>query len=261
MDKLELLNSLRDDASTKLPHRQSDALAAFQSRAQMVIRKVFGDSSHYLEDCRNIKFFPGIAFSGMRDSVYDEAWTSGKNRLIALCKTMIEDLQLSEPAKPASATPKHTRHHSNRIFVVHGHDEEMKLAVARFLEKLDLTPIILHEQPDKGRTVIEKFLDYSDVGFAIVLLSPDDMGYPKEKNPNAATPRARQNVILELGFFLGKLARQQVLALHKQVPDFDMPTDYAGVLFKPFDAHGAWRFELIKELKAFGYHVDANKVV
>jgi predicted nucleotide-binding protein len=137
----------------------------------------------------------------------------------------------------------------------------MKHSVARVLEKLGLEPVILHEQPDKGRTVIEKFVDYSDVGFAVVCLSPDDLAYANGSAPEVARPRARQNVVLELGFFLGKLGRERVLVLHKEVEGFEMPSDYAGVLFKPYDAHGNWCFQFVQELAACGYKVDANRLL
>jgi predicted nucleotide-binding protein len=150
---------------------------------------------------------------------------------------------------------------SNQVFVVHGHDDKMKTTVARVLEKLGLDPIILHEQPDKGRTVIEKFIGHAEVPFAIVLFSPDDVGYQSDAKPESVRPRARQNVVLELGFFLGKLGRAHVLVLHRQVPNFELPSDYAGVLFKPFDDAGAWRFELVKELNAAGFNVDANRLI
>jgi CAP12/Pycsar effector protein, TIR domain len=64
---------------------------------------------------------------------------------------------------------------SRKVFIVHGHDGEAKLSVARFIEKLDLKPVILHERPDGGKTIIEKFERYSDVGFAVVLFTPDDL--------------------------------------------------------------------------------------
>lgn len=150
----------------------------------------------------------------------------------------------------------------NQIFVVHGHNEEMKQAVARTLEKLDLKPIILHEQPNQGRTIIEKFAEYADsVSFAVVLLSPDDIGYRKDQSSEAAKFRARQNVILELGFFLGKLGRHNVITLFKNDPDFEGPSDYDGVLYTPFDISGRWQFDLVRELKSAGYDVDANKLV
>lgn len=149
----------------------------------------------------------------------------------------------------------------NQIFVVHGHDNEMKEAVARTLEKLDLKPIILHEKPNQNRTIIEKFTEYADgVSFAIVLLSPDDIGHERNESSEPIKYRARQNVILELGFFIGKLGRSNVTALFKKIPDFELPTDYVGTLYTPFDEAGRWQLDLAKELKSVGYNIDANKL-
>lgn len=145
-----------------------------------------------------------------------------------------------------------------RVFIVHGHDEEAKQSAARCLEKLELKPIILHEQPSQGRTIIEKFEDYADVGFAVVLLTPDDVGAAKDDIDNLR-PRARQNVIFELGFFIGKLERQRVCALHKG--DVEIPSDFAGVLWVPMDPEGAWRLILGREMKAARLDVDLNKLV
>jgi predicted nucleotide-binding protein len=137
----------------------------------------------------------------------------------------------------------------------------MKQEVARILEKIGFEPIILHEKPSEGRTIIEKLTDYSDVSFAIVLLSPDDLAYPKNKLAKEAKPRARQNVIFELGFFFGKLGRKHVLVLHQEESNFEMPSDYSGVLYVPYDNSKQWQSNLIKELKACGYDVDANKLL
>lgn len=147
-----------------------------------------------------------------------------------------------------------------RIFIVHGRDEEAKLSVARFLDKLDLDPIILHEQPDKGRTVIEKFEDYSDVGFAVVLLTPDDEGRARDSSEDLR-PRGRQNVTFELGFFVGKLGRDRVCALYKEEKRFEFPSDYLGVLYLPLDPGGGWQLKLAQEMKAGGLEVDLNKAI
>jgi predicted nucleotide-binding protein len=142
------------------------------------------------------------------------------------------------------------------VFLVHGHDEEAKQTVARFIEKLGLEPIVLHEQPNKGLTIIEKFEDYSDVGFAVVLLTPDDIGASKS-SPKNTRSRARQNVILELGFFIGRLKRHQVCALHKG--DLELPSDYLGVLWIPMDAD--WRNGLAREMNAAGLEVDLTALI
>jgi predicted nucleotide-binding protein len=157
--------------------------------------------------------------------------------------------------------PKHKQATlTNDIFLVHGHDEEMKQAVARTLSKLDLNPIILHEQPNQGKTIIEKFEKNSDVQFAIVLLSSDDMAFTKTTSPKDARPRPRQNVVLELGYFVGKLSRERVFAL-KRDGNLELPTDISGVVYTLYDAAGHWRFELVRELKAVGYPVDANALL
>jgi predicted nucleotide-binding protein len=144
------------------------------------------------------------------------------------------------------------------VFVVHGHDKAAKESVSRFIEKLDLHPIILHEQPNEGRTIIEKFEDYSNVGFAIVILTPDDIGGPRNK-PDEQKPRARQNVIFELGYFVGKIGRRKVCALYKE--DVEMPSDYDGVLYVPMDSNDGWQVKLAKEMKQAGLKVDLNKVL
>lgn len=143
-----------------------------------------------------------------------------------------------------------------KVFVVHGRNEVMRETTARFLEKLLLEPIILHEKPNQGRTIIEKFTDYADVGFAVILLTGDDRGGLADLPYDKQQLRARQNVILELGYFLGRLDRQKVCALYEE--GVEVPSDYDGVLFLKLDQRGAWKFELAREIKAAGIYVDMN---
>lgn len=144
------------------------------------------------------------------------------------------------------------------IFIAHGRDEGTKEAVARFISTLELNPIILHEQPNAGRTIIEKFEDYSNVSFAIVILTPDDIGTSKDM-PSNQKERARQNVILELGYFLGKLGRDRVCALYKS--EVEIPSDYKGVLYIPMDEKGAWKLQLGKEIKQAKIDIDLNRAI
>lgn len=129
--------------------------------------------------------------------------------------------------------------------------------MARFLEQLGLKPIILHEQPDKGRTIIEKFEAHANVGFAVVLLTPDDDG--GLAGSGSLAPRARQNVILELGYFIGKLGRSRVCAL--KAPVVEEPSDMTGVLYVPLDVYGNWKIQLARELKAAMIDVDLNRAL
>ena len=145
---------------------------------------------------------------------------------------------------------------TNQVFLIHGRDHGTKETIARFLESLDLHPIILHEQPDGGRTIIEKFEDYAQTSYAVALLTPDDVGGPDHDN---LKPRARQNVILELGFFLGSLGRGRVAALLKG--DLELPSDYLGVLYIELDENNGWKINLAKELKAAGFDIDLNRLL
>ena len=144
---------------------------------------------------------------------------------------------------------------SKSVFVIHGRNNEPKQTVARFLERIGLNPIILHEQPDRGRTIIEKFEDHADVRFSVVLLTPDDVGSLQEEQGDLK-PRARQNVIFELGYFIGRLGRQRVCTLIEG--DVEIPTDYVGILYNRLDSAGGWKMKLITELKNVGFNVDAN---
>jgi predicted nucleotide-binding protein len=145
---------------------------------------------------------------------------------------------------------------SKRIFVVHGHDDGPRYAVARFLEKAGFEAVILSEQPNQGRTIIEKFEAHADVGFAVILLTPDDEGSARGKD---LQPRARQNVILELGYFIGRLGRDRVCALRSA--GLEIPSDILGVIWTEYDKNGGWRTGLAKELQAAGYVIDWNKVM
>ena len=145
-----------------------------------------------------------------------------------------------------------------KVFIVHGRNDTLKVSVARLLEKVNLKPIILHEQPNLGRTIIEKFLDYSDVAFAVILLTGDDRGGPAQDPPEKYRLRALQNVILELGYFIRALGRKRVAAIYQQ--DVEIPSDYSGVLFIPHDESGIWQLRLAKEIRASGIRVDLNKL-
>lgn len=155
------------------------------------------------------------------------------------------------------AEPRLIRPTSKRIFIVHGHDGEAREAVARFLSTIGFEPVILHEQANKGRTVIEKVEGNSDVGFAVVLLTPDDMG--RAKSDTELEPRARQNVLLELGYFIAKLGRERVCALKRG--EVMIPSDFAGVVWEEMDHSGGWKTRLGRELEAAGQQIDWNRVM
>lgn len=148
---------------------------------------------------------------------------------------------------------------SDKVFIVHGQKEGPRDAVARFIAQLGLTPVILQEQASEGRTIIEKFERYSDVAYAVVLLTADDRGGLIDADASTYLPRARQNVILELGYFVGRLGRGHVCVLHE--PGVEIPSDFHGVVYVALDAGGAWRLMLAKEMKVAGLDIDLNRAL
>lgn len=258
MNKLKLLEELRKEV-TELKFQDENTRDALTRKAEMLLRNFYGEGCKYLDDLDEIDYWPGVYPT--TDQRERETWLAGQKQFINLLNTLIEEANLFDAQKPVKNTKIQSSILTNDVFIVHGHDEAMKQAVARSLQKLDLNPIILHEKPNQGKTIIEKFTEYAKVSFAIVLLSPDDKGFSSKETSEKAKFRARQNVILELGYFLGKLGRDRVLVLYKESKNFEMPSDYSGILFVPFDSGNRWQFDLAKELKACGFDIDANKIL
>jgi len=148
---------------------------------------------------------------------------------------------------------------SNKVFIVHGHDISAKESMARTLEKAGFEAIILHEQADAGMTIIEKIEKYTDVSFAVVLYTECDLGRAKELKESESKYRARQNVVFEHGYLIGKLGRKNVCALVKG--NVETPGDISGVVYIPMDENGAWKMQLCKNMQAIGLTVDANKMI
>lgn len=262
----------------QLPY-DSPKFEKWQRDTRLALTNTFGDDSNHIHDFNRIDYFgSGVWAPGTPDSLVQEDYVGGLESAEALLESMIDEIkeywedekqttssstrgekqQDGEQTLKSSRAQRNDRPSSNKVFVIHGRDEEAKQTVARFLEKLSLKPVILHEQPNKGRTIIEKFEDHADVGFAVVLLTPDDVGSLKDE-ANNLKPRARQNVIFEFGYFIGKLGRKRVCALVQG--NVEKPSDYDGVLYIPLDNADGWKMKLIKELQSAGFEVDANKAI
>ena len=141
----------------------------------------------------------------------------------------------------------------SKVFIVHGHDGELKEAVARVIERQGIKSIILSEQVNRGATIIEKIEVNSDVNGAICLFTSDDFG--RGKNESIDNPRARQNVVFEAGYFVGKLGRENVILISDG--NIELPSDLQGVVYSN---KNEWKFQVLKELKAIGYYIDYNKI-
>ena len=197
-----------------------------------------------------IIYSPSIMFNEGERYVRDIS-----DRVFEECSSQIQEATPKSNAltsdKPSKTMDK------SKVFIVHGHDGEAKQAVARFVEKIGFEAIILHEQASSGKTIIEKIEANSNVGFAIVLYTPCDLGASKEK-PDQQKPRARQNVIFEHGYLIGKIGRKNVCALVKG--DIEKPNDISGVVYIKIDEGDGWKYTVAKEMKTCGYDIDLNKI-
>ena len=178
---------------------------------------------------------------------------------ISILESLLERIDLlSEPPAKIDGKPEtETKGDLSKVFIIHGHDNEVKQEVARFIEKLNLEPIILHEKANAGNTIIEKIEEHSNVGFGIALYTPCDVGAKKTANPDLQD-RARQNVVFEHGYLIGKLGRKNVSALVKG--DIEKPNDISGVVYISLD-DGHWKINLAKELRVSGFEIDMNDVI
>ena len=222
---------------------RSDALAA--------IGRAFGEESHQLSDFRRIRYEPIVVKSGGIE--LGTSFRSGMSSAEAKLESMIEDLEYWE-GQPEVAPharldePNPRSGGSRKIFLVHGHDEAAKSAVEKFLKQLGVDTVILADLPSGGKTIIEKFEAHADVGYAVALLTADDVG--SRQGEDAVQPRARQNVVFELGYFIGRLGRKRVCALTKGEPE--IPSDYSGVVYISMDGKDDWQGKLVQELREAG---------
>lgn len=247
----------------EVPHDDARVGTA-ETNIRETIREVFGQNSPEFKDHEYHEIWHGGINMGDPDYELQRKFAEGVPQTISMLEGLIsrleekreDTLDLNETGAVSQVTKPNGM--TRRIFLVHGHDEEVKQTVARFLEKLNLEPVILHERPNEGRTIIEKFERNADVEYAVILLTPDDIGYTKDKI-DEAHPRARQNVILELGYFVGRLSRKRVCALCKG--DVEIPSDYHGVLYILMDAAGGWKLKLAQEIKQSGLAIDLNLVI
>ena len=227
-------------------------------------KSVFSAESDEMSSWLEIQFEPSIAVQDPAESrqMAHEAYQRGLDEALALIASLIEQIEVycddQCSTQHGTADEKVLAIDSKQVFVVHGRDQGALAEVKGVLSQLGLEPVILQDLPNQGRTIIEKFEEYAQVGFAVVVCTPDDEGKPVAEN-TAPRPRVRQNVLLEWGYFLGELGRDRVCALIKG--EVEVPSDYSGVLYVEMDAAGAWKLRLAGELDQARYDIDANKLL
>lgn len=242
-------------------------IAGMQVDLKGTLKKIFGEgTADYLrfESASDLQWTTPFAIGDYPSLVHYQEGIAAKiahslailGQAVRFLEEEIADSSDDSGQAPTLATPERDL---SKVFIVHGHDGEARQTTARFIEQLGLEAIILHERPNKGRTIITKFREEAaGVGFAVVLMTPDDVGGPASAPADRLNPRARQNVVFELGFFIGELGADRVAALIKG--SIERPSDFDGVVYISLDS-GNWKAELGRELQAAGYNIDWNKVM
>lgn len=235
----------------------ADKHSAWILLARSYLEKTFGANSPHIASITNVGRYGGFAL------VAGEAWSDSHradslrtqiakiNSLIGILETECELLR-NDIIKSGSKT------RGRQIFLIHDHDHSALHETARFLGKLQQEVVILHVQQNQGKNIVENFEECANAGFAVVFLAAGGRGGIGAFAHDGLHPRARQNIIFGLGYFIGKLGRNRVCGLFE--PDVEIPSDYAGVLCIEMDKKGAWHLHLARELKAAGLPVDMNNV-
>ena len=228
---------------------------AWRTKAERFLIKKFGKDSLEHRKFANTYFSPLVwCGSDMEEENRDAIkWCcDGLKSCKAIFQTYLEDIA-EEDESTALKSSMAASINSNKIFIVHGHDGELKQAIARLAEKQGLEAIILSEQANKGKTIIEKFEENSDVSGAVCLFTADDLG--RSKVDMDEEPRARQNVVFEAGYFMGKLGRNRVVIIAEN--GVELPSDMQGIVYTN---KNNWEVDVLRELNAMGYAIDLNKL-
>lgn len=224
------------------------------SKIRMIKIKQSDQKTETLQSIAQSKVPRGVLMFHTRKTVLTDSYTTDITKHI-LTETGGE-IKKNESRKIEDSIKKNIEINNN-IFIVHGRDDLAKTEVARFIEKLGLKAIILHEQNNNGKTIIEKIEEHTNVGYGIVLYTPCDFG--GLSGESESKPRARQNVLFEHGYLIGKLGRNKVSALVKS--EVEIPNDLSGLVYIPLDEPGAWKISIAKELAREGYSIDPAKLL
>ncbi|MHC5310961.1 TIR domain-containing protein [Myroides sp. LJL116] len=256
LDKTNL-QEIEDDIIIPYLEKQVFQFDGYFLEHKDIIRVVVKESELTSKECSrhaNDSLGPGIImYISPEDTVKGDKYTNDITKeVFKNSQEYIKSSLVKHVTKKSSGLDK------SKVFIVHGHDDLAKNEVARFIEKLGLKAIILHEQANSGKTIIEKIEEFSNVGFGIVLYTPCDIGSNKN-NKDELKFRARQNVVFEHGYLIGKIGRNNVCALVKD--QIETPNDISGVVYIPLDYHKAWQVAIAKELRNSDYEIDMNLVI
>lgn len=250
---IELLDQQIADAGNGNPANFDEWL----NKTEVVVRSVFGEGSPIHRKLDEVRYSPGFWTENTDFAPYRRAGVLEATTVLEAAKFEIEiavDVMRPAATTGASGAP------STRVFIVHGQDDARKFELASWLQNITgEQPVILHQQPNGGQVLIEKLEEHGGgAGFAVVLLTGDDVGRAKSLDPADDQARPRQNVVFEMGFFFGLIGRERVAVLYE--PEVELPSDISGLVYTELDAAGGWKPKLASELNRAGIHVDWAKL-
>ena len=269
IEKGQQLHAQRIDSDGGLEEARTESIKWSDYNKTLLLR-LFDNTSVVEDDYIDFYDYPPIVLASSLPRPFSDKlnwYRNGMDSSINSLKGIHERLELyDEPSETpqrtsgnggVSDTPQPT--FGDKVFIVHGHDNEAKVTVARFVEHLGIEATILDEEINEGRTIPEKFEEHADeAGYAIVLLTPDDVGSSKDET-DSSQPRARQNVVLEFGYFWGKLGRKRLCVLYKE--GVELPSDMQGILYVPMDKFDGWKQKLAKEMNRAKLPIDPQKLL
>lgn len=247
---VELLKQLRNEAEAMLAAgaADSDAVSAWKVKAENILGKAFGQGH---SNVRSVLFVRSSSRINAPKAYYDQERLEDMQKRVGIIRSLEEILLLdADDDVPISAPVDEELADPTSVFLVHGHDEKALRNVESFIRQRALNPVILKDAPNLGRTLVEKLEANSRVAYAIVIMTGDDVGGVKG---GGSAPRARQNVVLELGYFAALLNRRNIAVLFES--GVEMPSDFDGVAYIELDEGGGWHFKLLRELTAAGLKV------
>ena len=256
MEKYNQFKALYDEIDILISNHVTSSNTEFikwHKKVERFLKLYYNEGDEY-NDFVKTSFTLSLWTFSTPDSAWVEACADAIRKTKAIFEVYLEELQREDGEDTLANNENKIEPVNNKVFVVHGHDGELKNAIARTLERQGIEPIILSEQVNLGTTIIEKFEKNSEVKAAICLFTEDDMG--KSKADESLKVRARQNVVFEAGYFIGKLGRENVVLLANK--EIEMPSDLYGVVYTD---NTMWEIQVLKELREMGFAIDLNKAI
>lgn len=254
------------EETQNLEYTNNKKLDFFLKKVDRYLSALYGPNNFYLKDFRSCVYNHTPMISGITsasEEVCSTLWNAVRPILVNNFTLMLEEIKTLENIE-TEKKDESTVYSKDEIFIVHKQRDAMKDSISRFINLLELKPIVLNEQVDSGKTFIEKFLHYSNVGYAIILITPEEIVWEKNIDNEFSNFQASQDVIFQLGYFVGKLGRDRVFIIYDDdnidKPKFKLPSDLSGIIYTSFQ-NEVWKNKLAKELKQCNYKIRLESLI